>query len=139
MCLTLSKKFYLIMLFWVRYKITHRIESKLEIEDVVVEDENWIRRIVESRFCIIYSASSCLVWRSHFESLSRSRSSRMLFTQTCELIVVASCLILNSRRIIFNASNQFLLISKKICRSECRTHQINCWKWSKNSRKKTRA
>jgi hypothetical protein len=30
MCLTLSKKSYLIMLFWVRYKITHRIESELE-------------------------------------------------------------------------------------------------------------
>ncbi len=29
MCLTLSKKFYLIMLFWVRYKITHRIEFKI--------------------------------------------------------------------------------------------------------------
>ncbi len=27
MCLTLSKKFYFILLFWVRYKITHRIES----------------------------------------------------------------------------------------------------------------
>jgi hypothetical protein len=26
MCLTLSKKSYLIILFWVRYKITHRIE-----------------------------------------------------------------------------------------------------------------
>ncbi len=28
MCLTLSKKSYLVMLFWVRYKITHRIESR---------------------------------------------------------------------------------------------------------------
>ncbi len=27
MCSTLSKKFYLILLFWVQYKITHRIES----------------------------------------------------------------------------------------------------------------
>ncbi len=56
MCLTLSKKFYLIMLSWVRYKITHRIESKFEIEDVVVENDTRIRRIIESQslnsFCI---------------------------------------------------------------------------------------
>jgi hypothetical protein len=30
MCLTLSKKFYLIVLFWVKYKIIHRIESEFE-------------------------------------------------------------------------------------------------------------
>ncbi len=50
MCLTISKKFYLILLFWVRYKITHRIESKLEIEDVVVENDTRIRRVIESQF-----------------------------------------------------------------------------------------
>jgi hypothetical protein len=50
MCLTLSKKFHFIMLFWVRYKITRRIESKLEIEDVVVEDDTRTRRIIESQF-----------------------------------------------------------------------------------------
>jgi hypothetical protein len=38
------------MLFWVRYKITHRIESKFEIEDVVVENDTRIRKIIESQF-----------------------------------------------------------------------------------------
>jgi hypothetical protein len=50
MCLTLSKKFYFILLFWMWYKITHRIESKFEIEDVVVENDTRIRRIIESQF-----------------------------------------------------------------------------------------
>jgi hypothetical protein len=50
MCLTLSKKFYIILLFWVRYKITHRIESKFEIEDVDIENDTRIRRITDSAF-----------------------------------------------------------------------------------------
>jgi hypothetical protein len=50
MCLTLSKKFYIILLFWMRYKITHRIESKFEIEDVDIENDTRIRRIIDSAF-----------------------------------------------------------------------------------------
>jgi hypothetical protein len=50
MCLTLSKKLYIILLFWVRYKITHRIESKLEIEDVVIENNTQIKRIIDFAF-----------------------------------------------------------------------------------------
>ncbi len=50
MCLTLSKKFYIILLFWVRYKITHRIKFKFEIEDVDIENDTRIRRITDSAF-----------------------------------------------------------------------------------------
>ncbi len=50
MCSTLSKKFYIILLFWVRYKITHRIESKLETKDVDIENDIRIRRITDSAF-----------------------------------------------------------------------------------------
>jgi hypothetical protein len=52
MCLTLSKKFYIILLFWVRYKITHQIESKFEIEDVDIENDIRIKRIIDSAFII---------------------------------------------------------------------------------------
>jgi hypothetical protein len=85
MCLTLSKKFYFIMLFWVRYKITHRIESKLEIEDVVVEDDIRIRRIIESQFLKLTLHQQHVSFDAIIKRISVDHWERHLFECTREL------------------------------------------------------
>jgi hypothetical protein len=56
MCLTLSKKSYLILLFWVRYKITHRIESnsksKTSSSKTIFELEESSNHNLWNSFCI---------------------------------------------------------------------------------------
>jgi hypothetical protein len=134
MCLTLSKKFYLIMLFWVRYKITHRIEFRIRKNVVVVEDRRQIS-ILENRKIL---HSSCLVRCNHFESLHRSRSLRTLSIRMCAQIVVASCLILCSSRTIRSRKIRFLLIFWKIWSFESQMIRFACWKWFNKSETSSR-
>jgi hypothetical protein len=133
MCLTLSKKFYLIMLFWVRYKIIHRIEFRIR------KRRRRRRSYFDSRKKnrkILHS--SCLVKCSHFESLSRNRSLKTSHIRMYARIAVASCLTSCSSRTIRSKKSRFLLIFWKIWSFESQMIQIACWKWFNKSETKSR-
>jgi hypothetical protein len=127
MCLTLSKKFYLIMLFWVRYKITHRIESELETSSSSKTKTDLDFQENE----ILHS--SCFVRCNHLESLHRSRSLRTLSIRMYARIVVASCLTLCSSRKIHSRKTRSLLTFWKIWSFESQMIQFACWKWLSKS------
>ncbi len=82
--------------------------------------------------------SACLARCNHFESLSRNRSLKTLFTRMCAQSIVASCLILCSSRTIRSKKIRFLLISWKIWSFESQMIQIACWKWFNKSEIKSR-
>ncbi len=132
MCLTLSKKFYLIMLFWVRYKITHRIESEFETSSSSKTKTDFDHQEIE----ILHS--SCLVRCSHFESLRRSESLRTLSIRMYARIVAASCLTLCLSRKIHSKKIRFLLTFWKIWFFESQIIQFACWKWFSRSETRQR-
>jgi hypothetical protein len=53
----------------------------------------------------IHSASTCLVWRSYLESMSRNQSLKTFFILTYESIVAVFYLTLNFKRTIHNVSD----------------------------------
>ncbi len=129
MCLTLLKKFYLIMLFWVQYKITHRIQFEFETSS---SSKTKTETNLDSREIEILH-SSCLVRCNHFESLHRGRLLRTLFTRMHARIVAASCLIFCSSRKIHSRRIRFLLTFWRTWFFESKMIQFACWKWFSKS------
>jgi hypothetical protein len=123
MCLTLSKKFYLIMLFWVKYKITHRIKFEFETSSSSKTKTDLDHQEIE----ILHS--SCLVKCSHLKLLHRSRSLKTLSTRMYARIVAVSCSTFCLSRKIHSRKTRSLLTFWKIWSFESRMIQLACWKW----------
>ncbi len=120
MCLTLSKKFYLIMLFWVRYKITHEIEFETSSSSKTETD-------LDSR-----KSNSAFIMSREMQS------SRIAASQSIIENVIYSNVRTNRRSFMFNTlfitnnSQQKISIFIDIWRNwsfELQMIQFACWKW----------